>query len=323
VTQGWVLSITTSNLSCVTGASNVADLMVATSISTNAIYAKSIFTLTLTVTNAGPDAATFVNLTNNFPSGFVLLGATCSAGSWNGAGTWGWWNIGRLAAGASASVTFTGKCLLGGTYFDSCSVAGFTPDLNGANNAGTAVLTVLNGGGGSLVVASNTPPLLAAVPNRVVHAGTRIGFTASATDADVPTNTLTFELLAGAPAAATIDPHSGEFAWQTTDADMGSTNTISVRVTDNGSPALADTKTFDLAVVSRPFIAGITVHDGVVTVSWDAVPGQAYRLQSTTNLTSGIWEAAAPDIVAANDNAAQTNAVGSNPVQFFRVLVLP
>ena len=202
-------------------------------------------------------------------------------------------------------------------------MAGFTPELNSADNAATTVLAVLNGGGGSLVIASNSAPVLAALPNRAVHAGTRIGFTAVATDADVPTNTLTFELLAGAPAAATIDPHSGEFAWQTTDADTGSTNTITVRVTDNGSPALADTKTFEVAVVSRPFIAGIMVHDGVVTVSWDAVPGQAYRLQSTTNLTAGIWEAAVPDIVAANDSVSQTNVVSSNPVQFFRVLVLP
>lgn len=323
VAQGWVLSLTTSNLSWVTGSSNAADLAVSVSCSTNEIYAQSSFSLTVTVTNRGPDAATFVNLTNQLPAGFVLLATTCSVGNWSAAGAEVDWNIGQLAAGASASITLTGKCLSGGTYLNHCSVAGFTSDLNTSNNVATTVLSVLDGAGSGLAIGSNSSPVLATLPNRVVHAGTRVSFTATATDVDEPANTLTFELLAGSPAGATIDPHSGAFLWQTTDADAGSTNTISLRVTDNGSPTLADTQSFGVEVVSRPFIAGITVHDGIVNVSWGAISGQAYRLQSTTNLNSGIWEAAAPDIVASGDTAAQTNSIGVDPIQFFRVMVLP
>lgn len=322
VTQGWTLSITTSNLSYVTGASNSADVAVITSISTNLIVAKTSFSMTLTVTNAGPDAATFVSLTNNFPSGFALQSAACSVGNWTSVGASGSWTVGRLAPGASASMVFTGKCLLGGNYFNSCAVAGFTPDANIENNSVTTPLTV-NGAGTVLVVSSNTPPLLAALPDRVVHAGARLNFNAFATDADLPTNTLTFALLPGAPAAATIDPHTGEFVWQTADADTGTTNVIGVRVTDDGSPTLSDTKSFTVAVVSRPLIAGIAVHDGVVSVSWGTVPGQTYRLQYTTNLGTESWEAVTPDIVAVNETATHTNAIGTNMMQFYRVMVLP
>ncbi len=322
VAQGWTLSLTTSNLSYVTGASNMADLTVTTVLSTNTLFARSSFSLTLTVTNAGPDAATFVNLTNNFPAEFVLQAAACSVGSWTWVGASGHWSIGKLDAGSSASLTFTGKCLLGGNYFNSCSVAGFTPDPNGGNNSATIAMPVLNGGSG-LTLITNSSPLLAILPDWVVHAGARLSFTAAATDADMPTNTLTFELLAGGPPEATIDSHSGAFLWQTTDADAATTNVFSVRVTDNGSPALADTKSFAVAVVERPLIAGITVHDNLVSVSWGTVPGQAYRLQFASDLRSGIWEAAGPDIVATGETATHTNVIGTNLMQFYRVLVLP
>ena len=324
VAQGWTLSITTSNLSCVTGASNVADLAVFTSVSTNAIFAKSIFSLTITVTNAGPDAATFVNLTNNIPAGFVLLSAAPTSGNWTPLGMSGYWNIGRLNPGSSASLTLTGKYLLGGNYFNSCSVAGFTSDPNSGNNSATMALAVLSGGGGGgLTVSSNSSLVLAALLDRVVHAGTRLSFTTMATDVDVPTNTLMFELLAGGPLEATLDPHSGAFLWQTTDADAMTTNVFSVRVTDNGSPAFAETKSFAVAVVERPLLTGITVHDNVVSVSWGTVPGQTYRLQFAADLSSGIWEAVVPDIVATGETATHTNAIGTNLMQFYRVLVLP
>jgi hypothetical protein len=212
--------------------------------------------------------------------------------------------------------------LLGGNYFNSCSVAGFTPDPNGGNNSAMMAMAVLNGGIG-LTLVTNSSPLLAMLPDWVVHAGTRLNFTVVATDADVPTNTLAFELLAGAPTGATLDPASGEFRWQTTDADVATTNTFSVRVTDNGSPVLADTRSFAVAVVERPLITGITVHDDVVSVSWGAVPGQAYRLQFASDLRSGIWEAAVPDIVATGETATHTNSIGTNLMQFYRVLVLP
>lgn len=322
ITQGWTLSITTSNLSYVTGASNQADLAVSATLSTNSLYAEAAFSLVLVVTNTGPAAATFVKLTNILPAGFVLQTAGCSGGAWTEIGPSGCWNLGRLAVGETASCTLRGRFLTSGDFVNSCTVSSFTSDPSSANNSATTALSV-SSSGNVLVVASNTPPVLAALADRVIHAGARINFKAIATDADAGSEPLMFELLPGAPAGATINPQTGDFAWQTTDADTGSTNLIRIRVTDAGSPALADAKQFSVAVVSRPLIAGINVQGGVVNVTWNSIPGQGYQLQCSTNLNTNNWQAITPDIVATGETASHTNPIGTNLMQFYRIMVLP
>jgi hypothetical protein len=104
------------------------------------------------------------------------------------------------------------------------------------------------------VTETNQAPVLAAITNRIVHAGTLVLFTNSATDADLPTNILSFSLDAGAPALAGIGTSSGVFNWQTSDGNIGSTNNITVRVTDSGTPPLSDAKPFSIAVLARPSI---------------------------------------------------------------------
>jgi len=59
----------------------------------------------------------------------------------------------------------------------------------------------------------------------VIHAGVLLTFTNSASDSDLPTNTLTFTLQPGAPAGANVTPSSGVFSWQTGDADAGTSTT--------------------------------------------------------------------------------------------------
>jgi hypothetical protein len=91
-------------------------------------------------------------------------------------------------------------------------------------------------------------PVLAAIPNQTVNEGGTLTFTASATDADLPAQALTFTLDAGAPAGAAINPSTGVFSWTPTEAQGPSTNSITVRVSDTSSPALSDTKTFTVVV---------------------------------------------------------------------------
>jgi len=95
----------------------------------------------------------------------------------------------------------------------------------------------------------NEAPVLAAIANKTIAEGATLSLTAAATDADLPANTLAFSLV-GAPSGATIDPGTGAFAWTPSSAQAPSTNTISVKVTDNGTPALSDTKTFTVLVTS-------------------------------------------------------------------------
>ena len=100
----------------------------------------------------------------------------------------------------------------------------------------------------------NNPPVLGAVPDQSIDEGQTLIVTNTATDADLPFNTLTFSLAPGSPVGASIDPTNGVFTW-TPDAARGpSTNTISVIVTDNGWPPLSDTNTFTVVVreVNQP-----------------------------------------------------------------------
>src|SRR5207247_2538198 len=81
----------------------------------------------------------------------------------------------------------------------------------------------------------------------------------TASDADLPANTLTFSLVS-APGGVTLDPSSGVLTWTPTEAQGPSTNLITVRVTDNGAPQLSDTKSFTVVVTeanSAPVLSAI------------------------------------------------------------------
>ena len=81
----------------------------------------------------------------------------------------------------------------------------------------------------------NQAPVLAAIGNKTVDEETQLTFTASATDPDLPANTLTFALV-GAPAGASINASSGAFTWTPTEAQGPGSFTFTVKVTDNGTP---------------------------------------------------------------------------------------
>jgi PKD repeat protein len=87
----------------------------------------------------------------------------------------------------------------------------------------------------------NTAPVLAPIGNKTGTVGVPVTFTATATDSDIPANTLMFSLDAGAPPGATINASSGAFSW--TPTGYG-TFPITVRVTDNGAPPLSDFEAF-------------------------------------------------------------------------------
>src|SRR5690606_20440170 len=58
----------------------------------------------------------------------------------------------------------------------------------------------------------NVAPVLVPIGDRMVNEGSLLTFTATATDDDVPENTLTFSLVS-APTGATIDEETGVFTW--------------------------------------------------------------------------------------------------------------
>jgi PKD repeat protein len=124
--------------------------------------------------------------------------------------------------------------------------------------SGTASITIT-------VNEVNVAPVLAAISNKSVAQGSLLAFTATATDADIPGNTLAFSLDAGAPAGATINVSTGAFSW--TPPAAGSFP-ITARVTDNGVPALSSSQSFTVtvgAVNNAPVLiqpSNMTVNEG-------------------------------------------------------------
>ena len=93
----------------------------------------------------------------------------------------------------------------------------------------------------------NQPPVLAGIGDQTVDEQVELTFTASATDNDLPANTLSFTLV-GEPAGASIDPVSGAFTWTPTEAQGPGSYTFDVVVTDDGTPTLSDSETITVTV---------------------------------------------------------------------------
>lgn len=86
----------------------------------------------------------------------------------------------------------------------------------------------------------NLPPELNTIGNKSVETNKTLSFTAAATDADLPVNTLTFSL-SSAPAGASISPN-GDFSWTPSTAG---TYSATVKVTDGTAN---DTEAFTITV---------------------------------------------------------------------------
>lgn len=173
-----------------------------------------------------------------------------------------------------------------------------------------------------IVLETNAAPNLAGLANRTVHAGTLIQFTNVASDPDFPANTLTFTLLPGAPLEATLNPTNGGFTWLTTDDDVGTTNFISFQVSDDGSPSLSASNSFTAVVASRPVIYSIETSNSTLTLTWSAIDGQGYRLQTNSQLMTPAWGDIDFDVFGIGTTAKSTGIL-DQAEQYYRVRVLP
>jgi hypothetical protein len=172
------------------------------------------------------------------------------------------------------------------------------------------------------VLPSNNPPVLAAISNQTIAAGMMLSITNMATDPDSPPQVLTFSLDPGAPVGASIGATDGVFMWTPADSQAG-TNSITVRVTDNGLPNLSDAKTFTVNVLVRPVLEAIVMSANSATLTWNAISGTTYRVQFKTNLTDTAWGDLAPDVTATGATASASDPSSTNDLRFYRILVVP
>jgi hypothetical protein len=117
----------------------------------------------------------------------------------------------------------------------------------------------------------NVAPVLAPITNRTVFEGEALSFIASATDSNSPAQTLTWILEPGAPVGAIINSNTGGFGWVPSEAQGGQSYSITVRVTDNGTPALSDTKSFLVNVIKTNSAPTLAVGGGRVVGEGDTL----------------------------------------------------
>lgn len=92
----------------------------------------------------------------------------------------------------------------------------------------------------------NQAPVLQTITDQTVYVGNTLNFTVSATDADLPNDSLIYSLVGNIPAGLTINPATGEISWTPTIAQAGQVYSVTVRVTD--AEGLFSEQTFNVGV---------------------------------------------------------------------------
>jgi hypothetical protein len=143
----------------------------------------------------------------------------------------------------------------GGAAIDSNGIITWTPSEGQGPGTYTIKTVVIDNGFPPLsdtnsftvtVTEVNTAPVLPVLSDVTINELTTLRVTNTATDSDLPPNTLTYTLLA-APTNASISAN-GIITWTPTEAQGPMSTTITTRVVDNGSPPLSATNSFNVTV---------------------------------------------------------------------------
>ncbi len=208
--------------------------------------------------------------------------------------------------------------------------AQFTPTVSG-NALGSFLFKVTDASGfsytntvGVHIIAAppNTAPVLSPVPSTNINAGVSLSITNTATDADIPAQTLTFSL-ASAPTNATLGSISGVFNWRPLVTQANTTNLITVVVSDSGTPNLSATQSFNVVVnpLTLPTVSPSNVGGGQLGLLVTGQNGPDYGVQSSSNLVD--WQTLLitnPSVMPFSWTATNTSA---SSMQFFRIKVGP
>ncbi|HVU26435.1 MAG TPA: glycoside hydrolase [Verrucomicrobiae bacterium] len=168
----------------------------------------------------------------------------------------------------------------------------------------------------------NTAPVLAPVPDETDNVGVTLLVTNTATDSDLPPQTLTFSPVNSLPANATINSSNGIFNWRPLVSQANTTNLIQIQVTDNGSPNLSATNSFNVIVnaITNPIISSVNLNQGQFRITINGPQGPDYTLLTSTNLMD--WQT----VFMTNSPVTPFILTGINfadPTRFYRIQIGP
>ncbi|MBE0540496.1 MAG: Ig-like domain-containing protein [Verrucomicrobia bacterium] len=167
----------------------------------------------------------------------------------------------------------------------------------------------------------NNPPTLEAIAEQLILAGKPLSFSMVAHDPDVPPQSLSHSVAAGAPAGLTVDTITGLITWTPPSESNSSTNLVTARVSDNAVPAGSADRVFKIVVVAQPRLLDISESpSGTFLAVWQVQPGRIYRLQFKENLSTPNWTPVGDDFMAEAVTAILSDSMGTNGQGFYRLL---
>ena len=188
----------------------------------------------------------------------------------------------------------------------------WTPSESDGGSVPNVTITVTDSGTGNLVDAEtftitvndiNTAPVLDPIGNQTVNELETLTFTATASDSDIPADTLTFTLDAASIAAGmSIDGTTGAFSWTPSESDGGSVPNVTITVTDSGTGNLVDAETFTITV-NDINMAPVAIDDSIVV-------NEDTQFVSTINLNANDTDADA-DILSVIEGTYTTSQGGT------------
>jgi uncharacterized repeat protein (TIGR01451 family) len=168
----------TNNTASATETPQQADLIVGKTVSNTTPNVGDVITYTVTLSNAGPDPATGVQLTDLLPAGLTLVSATESQGAYDSAT--GLWTVGQVGTAAPATLTLMAKVTSSAPTTNTATITHSDQfDPNTADNSASATETPQQADLSLTKVVSNATP----------NVGDTITFTVTLSNAGTDTAT--------------------------------------------------------------------------------------------------------------------------------------
>ncbi|OYU81499.1 MAG: hypothetical protein CFE23_03265, partial [Flavobacterium sp. BFFFF1] len=257
---------------------------------------------TITATNNGTGAATGVTVTDLLPSGYSLVSASPSIGSYN-PGT-GIWTIGNMTNGQSRTLTITATVLGTGSYGNTATISGNELDQVTGNN--TAISTPVPAPRTDISVTKG-------VNNATPNVGTNVTFTITAANAPGLSNATGLAITDLLPTGYTFvsaTPSVGSYnngtgVWTVGNLNSGSSATLQIVATVRGSGVYANTAS--LTTVTQPDINN--TNDSQTNTPTPSPRADISVTKGVNNATPAVGTNVTFTITAAN-NAAFSNATG-------------
>ncbi|MGC8744704.1 MAG: Ig domain-containing protein, partial [Verrucomicrobiia bacterium] len=127
----------------------------------------------------------------------------------------------------------------------------------------------------------------------------------------------------GAPAGMSIDAVSGVLSWTATAAYIG-TNHVTVRVSDDGTPVMSATRSFDVIVGGKPKleVSRAGANGELLKLSFDSLPNKRYQIEYTDGISTNITTWLTNTILTGTGSKLSiTNSMNPQKQRFFRLRI--